>query len=64
MPPARKLFLDLDGVLADFDRGVRAVTGKRPEALSVKAMWRALARGAGFCKTRGFVGASPLRSAH
>ena len=25
-----KLFLDLDGVLADFDRGVVALTGKQP----------------------------------
>jgi hypothetical protein len=28
-----KLFIDLDGVLADFDRGVERVTGKRPEQL-------------------------------
>jgi len=39
-----KLFLDLDGVLADFDRGVEAVTGKRPDQLSVRQMWKALAR--------------------
>ena len=55
MPAARKLFLDLDGVLADFDRGVRAVTGKRPEALSVKAMWRALAKAPDFYNTLDFM---------
>lgn len=38
------LFLDLDGVLADFDRGVVGVTGKRPDELPLAAMWRALAR--------------------
>lgn len=38
------LFLDLDGVLADFDRGVRLVTGKRPDQLDTRDMWRALAR--------------------
>ena len=37
------LFLDLDGVLADFDRGVHAVTGARPEELPLKTMWAALA---------------------
>lgn len=39
-----KLFLDLDGVLADFDRGVEIVTGKRPDQLSTRAMWTALSR--------------------
>jgi len=39
-----KLFLDLDGVLADFDRGVELVTGRRPQQLPVKAMWKALAK--------------------
>jgi hypothetical protein len=40
----KKLFLDLDGVLADFDRGVEAITGKRPDELATSTMWRALAR--------------------
>ncbi len=39
-----RLFLDLDGVLADFDRGVEEITGERPDNLSVKQMWKALAR--------------------
>lgn len=46
-----KLFLDLDGVLADFDRGVEAVTGRHPEALSKREMWRALARAPDFFDT-------------
>ena len=50
-----KLFLDLDGVLADFDRGVQAVTGQRPETLPLKAMWRALARAPGFFETLEFM---------
>lgn len=39
-----KLFVDLDGVLADFDRGVEIVTGRRPDQLSTREMWRALSR--------------------
>jgi len=46
-----KLFLDLDGVLADFDRGVEAVTGKRPDRLPVRQMWKALARAPDFYGT-------------
>ena len=46
-----KLFLDLDGVLADFDRGVRTVTGRRPEELPVTTMWAALARAPRFFET-------------
>jgi hypothetical protein len=45
------LFLDLDGVLADFDRGVKAMTGKRPEQLPLKQMWRALAKAPDFYGT-------------
>jgi hypothetical protein len=50
-----KLFLDLDGVLADFDRGVHAVTGRRPEELSLKTMWGALARAPRFFETLQFM---------
>ena len=39
----KKLFLDLDGVLADFDHGVEEITGQRPDELSTKEMWKALA---------------------
>ena len=49
------LFLDLDGVLADFDRGVRAVTGKRPEELPTRVMWRELSRHRDFYGTLEFM---------
>jgi hypothetical protein len=39
-----QIFLDLDGVLADFDRGVLELTGKRPEELPPARMWSAIAR--------------------
>ncbi|MFC4167251.1 hypothetical protein [Teichococcus aestuarii] len=52
MPP---LFLDLDGVLADFDRGVHAITGQRPEALPLRTMWAALARAPRFFETLEFM---------
>ncbi|HEY0835051.1 MAG TPA: hypothetical protein VGE72_14190 [Azospirillum sp.] len=50
-----KLFLDLDGVLADFDLGVKAVTGKRPEELPMKVMWRELSRHPDFFGTLDFM---------
>lgn len=51
----KKLFLDLDGVLADFDRGVERVTGKRPDQLKTREMWRALARDEDFYGTLEFM---------
>ena len=42
------LFVDLDGVLADFDRAVRSITGKLPSELAPKEMWSRLARTPGF----------------
>lgn len=42
------LFVDLDGVLVDFDGGVRAVTGSDPHDLSPRSMWPRLARTPGF----------------
>jgi hypothetical protein len=38
------IFCDLDGVLADFDKGVLNVTGKLPHEQSLSSMWRSLAR--------------------
>jgi hypothetical protein len=38
-------------VLADFDRGVTAVTGRPPEEQPLHAMWRALARAPAFFET-------------
>ena len=50
-----KLFLDLDGVLADFDAGVKVVTGRRPEELPLKTMWAALAKAPAFFDTLEFM---------
>ena len=47
----RRLFLDLDGVLADFERGVVSVTGQRPEELSAADMWQALRDASRFFET-------------
>jgi hypothetical protein len=43
-----KLFLDLDGVLADFDRGVIGLTGRHPREQSAREMWRAVVRAPDF----------------
>ncbi|KGE71360.1 HAD family hydrolase [Spirochaeta lutea] len=46
-----QLFLDLDGVLADFDGGVKAVTGRLPEALPPGVMWGKIAKTPDFYNT-------------
>ena len=48
MKQTYKLFLDLDGVLADFDAGVVAATGQLPSVLGDRRMWPILARTRGF----------------
>jgi 5'(3')-deoxyribonucleotidase len=35
----KNLYIDMDGVLADFDKGVYELCGKRPEHLSKNEMW-------------------------
>ena len=42
------LFVDLDGVLADFDRGVQALTGRFPSEQPPGVMWPILARSGHF----------------
>mgnify|MGYP001096855941 CR=1 FL=1 len=37
-----KIYCDLDGVLADFERGVKKLTGKYPHEQSKKDMWNAI----------------------
>lgn len=43
-----RLFLDLDGVLVDFERGVLEATGKPVDEQTPRQMWSALARTPGF----------------
>ena len=43
-----QVFVDLDGVLADFDLGVRRICGALPDELEPAAMWRAIAHARGF----------------
>ena len=43
-----RLFLDLDGVLTDFDAGVLGALGKVPADIDPKRMWPALAKTPGF----------------
>ena len=39
-----QLFVDLDGVLCDFEKGVRRITGKETSELHPRQMWPAIAR--------------------
>ena len=52
MPREPRLFLDADGVLADFDEGARRLLGMHPRAFEAKhgrrAFWRELAKARGF----------------
>jgi len=48
MPHTYRLFLDLDGVLTDFDAGVLKAAGKAPADLGDRRMWPILARTPGF----------------
>lgn len=43
-----KLFVDLDGVLADFEKGVKKITGKHPSEQNKRSMWIQLAKSADF----------------
>jgi hypothetical protein len=45
------LFVDLDGVLADFEAGVVSVTGKLPHDQPARVMWKSLARTDRFYET-------------
>lgn len=39
-----EFFLDLDGVMANFDAGVKALTGGLPHEIHKRDMWKAIAR--------------------
>lgn len=46
-----KLFLDLDGVLADFDRGVELLLGQRRDQPPPPRMWAVIAKAPAFYDT-------------
>ena len=39
-----KIYMDLDGVLCDFDKRVHEIFGKKPKEIPPKIMWRRLAQ--------------------
>ena len=43
-----RLFLDLDGVLANFNQGIYQITGQFPDQLKIRDLWRAAAKADGF----------------
>ena len=49
------LFLDLDGVLVDFDAGVEKICGKSPQELEARAMWPRLAKSVDFYTNLGWM---------
>jgi len=54
--PEHTLFVDLDGVLADFDRGVQALfSGKLPSELFAPVMWQRLATTPSFYEHLGWM---------
>ena len=64
-PRKRKLYVDLDGVLADFDRGVHEALGVSPDSLHPRDMWPALARvPGGFFRTLAPMSDASLLWAH
>ncbi len=50
-----QLFVDLDGVLVDFETGVRRATGKEPSELHPRRMWPAIAGTKGFYDRLGWM---------
>lgn len=46
-----KVFVDLDGVLVDFDAGVEALFGRKPDDLPPPVLWSRLAKTPGFYDT-------------
>jgi hypothetical protein len=43
-PPTQVVFVDLDGVLVDFDQGVQSLTGQSPGALTSGRLWSSIAK--------------------
>ena len=54
-----QLFLDLDGVLADFDRHVEELFGRPPEQMKLGELWARAARTPGFFETMSMTADGP-----
>jgi len=50
-----QLFIDLDGVLVDFDAGVKRTIGREPAELHPRTMWPILAKTPGFYDSLGWM---------